>query len=107
MAPDPSVISQVVPDLTAGALVEPGKAWAVYLHVPLPNKPKELKTHLRKDITAIVTLNLPAGRRIAQWVNTKTGKVVGTGEFQHGGGDRELTTPAFDNDIALRVVRTP
>ena len=107
MAPDPLAIRNVVPDLTVNALVEPGKSWAVYLHVPLPNKPKELKTHLRQGVTATVTLNLPTARYIAEWIDTKTGEVAGTRTFRHDGGDRELATPAFDNDIALRVIRAP
>ena len=56
MKPDNAVIEKVSPQLTASALVEPGKAYAVYLHVPLPEKPKNLKEHLRGDIEANLTL---------------------------------------------------
>ena len=88
------------------ALVQPGQAYAVYLHVPLPNKPKELNQHLRQGIRARVALALPAGHYTGQWIDTKTGAVARSESFQHGGGDRELASPRFDNDIALRVVRT-
>lgn len=103
MKPDRSVIRSVSPELTASALVEPGKAYAIYLHVPLPDKPKDLKAMLRDDIEATLTLALPAGTYKAEWVDTKTGTVEKREAFEHAGGDRRLTSPRFSNDIALRL----
>lgn len=105
MKPDNSVVLSVQPKLSAWALVEPGKTYAVSLHVPLPRKPKKLDQLLRKDLTCRVTLKLPSGRFLAEWVDTKTGRTVGSEQFQHAGGPRVLASPAFDNDIALRVQR--
>lgn len=105
MKPDNSVIRSVSPKLTSSALVEGGKAYAVYLHVPLPNKPKNLGEHLRDKVEADVTLGLPAGSYTAEWVNTKTGKVGRRETFEHSAGNKSLHSPAFANDVALRVIR--
>ncbi len=105
MTPDNSVLGKVSPALTASALVERGKAYAVYLHVPLPEKPKDLRKHLRKAIEANLELNLPAGRYKAEWVDTKEGTVALVTEFSHDGGNHTLNSPTFSNDIALRVIR--
>jgi hypothetical protein len=40
-------------------------------------------------------------------VNTKTGAVDGEERFRHEGGARTLTSPAFVEDIALRIRRSP
>ena len=52
-------------------------------------------------------LELPAGTYRAQWVNTLKGNVGKKEQFQHGGGVRAVTSPAYAEDIALRVKRTP
>lgn len=105
MTPDNSFIKEVSDQLTASALINAGTAYAVYLHVPIPKKPKQLEQHLRSDIKANVVLDLPKGRYLAEWINTETGKVEKTEAFPHQGGNRPLASPNFDNDIALRVRR--
>jgi hypothetical protein len=105
MQPDNSVILGVSPELTASALADPGKAYAIYLHVPIPNKPRDLDKLLRKNIEVTLTLNLPTGGYAVEWVNTKTGTVDMRKTFKHTGGNRQLTSPRFSNDIALRVTR--
>jgi hypothetical protein len=106
MRPYQSAIKCVSDNLSARVLAEPGKAYAVYLHVPLPNKPIRIEDHLRQGVQATVTIELPAGRYRAQWLDTKTGETLASNEFEHSGGTKSLATPAFDNDIALRVVAT-
>ena len=105
MKPDNSVLRKVTPDLVASALVEPGKAYAIYLHVPLPTKPKNLQKHLRRDIRATVNIQLPQGEYFAEWVDTKTGRIAARRVFTHAKGDYQLHSPSFDNDIALRIRR--
>jgi hypothetical protein len=70
------------------ALVEPGKAYALYL---------------RGGTDAELMLDLPAGPYREEWVDTKTGKVVKSALFDHQGGPRTLAAPAYIEDIALRV----
>lgn len=107
MKPDPSVVRGVTPKLTTNALVERGKAYAIYMHVPLPKKPKNLDELLRDDIEATLTVHLPTGTFTSEWVDTKTGAVNKQERFTHTTGDKPLTSPRFANDIALRIVRQP
>ena len=55
---------------------------------------------------ANLVLSLPAGSWRAEWVDTRTASVVGTSTFNHGGGARTLASPNYNQDIALRVVRS-
>ena len=71
------------------ALVDEGRAYAVYVKGG-------------GDVELIV--QLPAGTYQADWVNTKTGAVIGKDRFDHGGGKRTLTSPKYTGDIALRIV---
>jgi hypothetical protein len=107
MAPDNSVIRGVSPELVAHALVEPGRAVAVYLHMPLPEKPKpeELPGLVREGVEATVKLALPPGRYKAEWINTLSGEVTREEAFSNEEEVLELHSPPFDNDVALRVLR--
>ena len=104
MAPDDAVIQNVSPELSARALVERGRAYAVYLHVPLPHKPEEIARHRRENVEARLDLELSAGRYRAEWVDTKTGQVERAETLEHGGGSAGLVSPPFADDIALRVI---
>ena len=91
MAPDRSIIkSGVPPKARVQALVEQGKAYAVYV---------------RGGRQATLEIDLPAGRYRAEWVNTKTGKVDKAEAIDHGGGKAALKSPAYTEDIALRIMR--
>ena len=103
MKPDSSAIRSVSGELSARALTEHGKAYALYIHVPLPHTPKDISRHLRRGIQAKLVLSLPKGQYRAEWVDTKTGQTASAEPFTHGGGGRTLTSPKFDNDIALRI----
>lgn len=105
LKPDNSVLRNVSPRLTASALVEPGQAYAVYLHVPLPRRPKDLRKLLRKNQTAQLTLRLPPGRYRAEWIDPLTGRAAKSQTFRQKGKTRELASPPFDNDVALRLQR--
>jgi hypothetical protein len=105
MKPDSTAVRSVTPKLTASALAERGKAYAVYLHVPLPSKPKDLRKLRRKNITARLTLALPAGRYRVEWIDTKTGKTAKSEAFSVSSARQLLESPRFENDIALRVRR--
>ena len=50
-----------------------------------------------------LTLELPAGKYAAEWIDTKTGATAKREEFKHDGGARKLTAPEYKDDIALRV----
>ncbi|MHB1036393.1 MAG: hypothetical protein ACYC35_17120 [Pirellulales bacterium] len=91
MSPNDSVIKGGVPDkATARALVENGKAYAVYV---------------RGGSQANLVLDLPAGVYKSEWLNTKTGRVEKAEAFDHAGGNRTFASPAYSEDIALGIKR--
>ncbi len=104
MRPDVSVVRAVSAEMSNQALAAPGKAYAVYLHVPLPRKPKNLAELRRDDLEVTVTLDLAPGRYTAEWVDTKTGRVAKSEAFEHRRGTRKLRSPRFADDVALRVL---
>ncbi len=104
MRPDKTAIKSVSGGLSARALVERGKAYAIYLHVPLPRKPKKISDHLRDKVQATLALDLPPGGYRADWLDVKTGKTTRSEQFTHKTGAAALKSPTFANDAALRVV---
>jgi hypothetical protein len=101
MRPDNAVVRQASDDLVASALVEHGRQYAIYLRVPLPQKPKDVSQFLRTGIEASLALRVPAGRYRAEWINVLNGELLRAEEIEHSGGDLRLRTPRFDNDIAV------
>jgi hypothetical protein len=82
--------SQTALKPTVRLLAEAGKAYAVYVN---------------GGTRAELSLQLPAGPYRAEWVNTKTGAVKKPETFSHAGGSRAFASPAYAEDIALRVQR--
>ena len=90
MKPDNSIIQATEPkNVSARALIDPGRAYAIYIHGG-----KQVK----------LSLALPQGAYDTQWMNTKTGKVVRKERFQHAGGNRTLQSPPYADDVALRIL---
>jgi len=104
MAPDKEVVRSVRPEFSYRALSQRGKAYAIYLHVPLPQKPKNLATLVGKRRTVRVTVDLPEGQYAAEWVNPGSGQVDQREEFSIT-GEKVLDSPEFADDIALRIQR--
>jgi hypothetical protein len=75
---------------TARALVKPGQVYAVYV---------------RGGTQASLMLEMPSGTYLAEWINPRSGKVDKAEDFSHRGGSRTLQSPAYTEDIALRVKR--
>ncbi|MCE5252386.1 DUF6298 domain-containing protein, partial [bacterium] len=89
MAPENDVIKGRVPEeASVRALVEPGKQYAIYI-----NGGKQ----------ADLTLDLPVGTYAIEWVDTKTGKIVGKEKLRHTGGETVMRSPEYSEDIALRI----
>ena len=86
MAPMPGVLDVTPGGTTAYALVKAGAAYAIYL---------------KDGVGGELKLELPAGSYRARWVDTKTGANAKVEMFDHAGGDRTLTSPAYSEDIAL------
>ena len=75
---------------TVRILADEGKAYAAYIH---------------GGAQAEFTLELPAGEYKAEWVNTKTGALERADMLRHQSGERQFSSPAYVEDIALRVQR--
>ena len=89
MGPDTGVVRSSTPAVATRCLSEPGRQYAVYV--------------FGADQVEL-TLALPQGRYVAQWVNTLTGAVDREEALTHPGGDCVLESPPFVEDVALRIV---
>jgi hypothetical protein len=105
MQPDEGVIRKASGTVSTRALSDSTKAYAIYLHTPIPNKPQNAGQFEKQQIETTLTLELPAGQYTAQWINTKSGQVAKSEPINHSGGPRDLTSPTFTADVALRVIR--
>ena len=60
--------------------------------------------YVRGDGDTLLALDLPAGQWRAQWIETRTGRVIEEATLRHEGGRRELRSPRYDGDVALRLL---
>jgi hypothetical protein len=65
---------------------------------------KRRGVYVRGDGRTVLGLDLPKGDWREEWVDTKTGSVAKKGAFAHRGGRRDLASPPYEGDIALRLV---
>jgi hypothetical protein len=92
MKPDNSIIKGGIPaKATARALVDGGQAYAIYIN---------------GGSQAQLQVQLPKGKYTAEWINTKTGKTEKNEKFDHSSGSRALKSPDYEDDIALRILRS-
>jgi hypothetical protein len=89
LAPAASMVMHAA-GVQARALSQPGRVFAVYLDGSSPSE---------------LTLDLPAGEYSGEWISVTAGRVEKREAFQHRGGPKALTPPAFHNGIALRLTR--
>ncbi|MBX3426217.1 MAG: hypothetical protein KF688_11095 [Pirellulales bacterium] len=106
MRPDDETVQSVSADLVARTLSEPSKAYAVYLHARLPFKPDDPQQFEQIERVEPITLRLPPGAYQVDWLNPRTGAIDHSESFSHSGGTRELETPPFAADVALKLLRT-
>lgn len=66
---------------------------------------KQKGVYVRGDGRTTLVLDLPSGSWREEWFDTRTGAAARSGAFVHPGGRRELASPAYERDIALRLVR--
>ena len=66
---------------------------------------KRCGVYVRGDGRTVLRLDLPKGDWREEWIDTKTGAVAKTVAFSHNGGRREVASPPYERDIALRLVR--
>ncbi len=75
----------------ARALVEKGNAYAIYI---------------RGGRHADLKVDLSAGSYKAEWFNPRTGKVDKSAALKHSGGIAVLPSPDYEEDIALRILKS-
>jgi hypothetical protein len=91
MKPNNSVLKGGLPDKAhAYVLAEPGQQYAVYIFGGEQAKP---------------VLDLPAGNYKVEWLNPFSGKIQKKDRLKHDGGPATLTSPGYNPDIALKIVR--
>ena len=107
MAPDNAVIKGGVPSGgSARALVEPGRAMAIYarkksaMTTPATTNPATADPAPSADLQ----IELSDGQWRGEWVDTMTGAVLRAADVT-GGGVRALSVPDYAVDIALRLRR--
>lgn len=89
MAPDSTVVRNQDPNANIKVLAEAGKQYAVYVW---GGGPSNLK------------LSLPQGRYNVIFTDPVTGKST-KAKTAHADGELSVTTPAFPEDVAIRIVR--
>ena len=82
------------------ALVEPGRAMAVYLRRPV----SRVAEAPAPPSAAELMIDVPEGEWLATWVDPVSGKAMQAPSIR-GGGIRTLSSPPFEIDIALRIIR--
>jgi hypothetical protein len=103
MKPDKTVIkSGVPPNLTARALVQRGKQYAIYLR-PSKSRSETPFPGPKHDESVVLGIELPVGIYQAEWLDPKRGTVEKKENMKHGGGVRQMAAPNFSEDIALRI----
>jgi hypothetical protein len=88
MRPDPLAVASA-PGLYTQTLSLPGERYAVFSTGAGPGR---------------LELAIPAGTYAAEWIDTKTGAVIKRERVAHAGGTLALASPAFEDDIALRLL---
>jgi hypothetical protein len=97
MAPAPHLVGDLPQGVAAYALAQAGKQYALYICRTADELPVE-ETRLE------LLLDLPQGAYRAEWLNASTGAVARAESFAHQGGQRTFASPAFAEDLALRVL---
>ncbi len=107
MTPDTTIIRDgVPPGGSVRALVEPGRAIAIYIRKQRPTSGKEAAASVSGDqgAPAGLQIELAEGDWLAEWLDTMNGSVISTDTIR-GGGVRAVAVPQYRADIALRLVR--
>jgi hypothetical protein len=72
----------------------------------LANEGKEYAVYLYGGSQCDLQLFLPPGNYEATWLNNVTFKTEKREVFDHEGEVKTLTSPEYDGDIALKIIRT-
>ncbi len=104
MKPSISALEPVAIDSghCACVLADSPKAHAVYIG---PGNPREALKETPHDRSAKIALALPPGAYRSEWINPLTGNIDQRETHRHKGGRLLLTSPSYQKDIALRLMK--
>jgi hypothetical protein len=89
MAPDYASVKSGIPtDGRVGVLSKTGEVYGVFV---------------QGGSSVNLTLDLPANTYTAAWYDTKNGQWLAQTTFSHGGGNKSLSSPSYNEDIALKI----
>lgn len=71
----------------------------------LSEQAKQYAAYILHGQRATVALPLPAGRYEVSWIDPASGKTLNKKVVRHNGGECTLQSPAYEFDIAMRLVR--
>jgi hypothetical protein len=71
----------------------------------LSEKGRQYAAYILHGQKTTVALPLPAGRYEERWIDPASGQTLTRKIIKHEGGECSLHSPAYDYDIALRIVR--
>jgi hypothetical protein len=92
------------PGVSVRMLAKPGEQYAIYARTA--TAPEQKGKRRLGEGELVLELELPAGNFLADWWDTKQGSITRRERLTHPGGTRHLAAPAFEQDIALAVLRT-
>ena len=91
MSPDSTTLTgDLPPNAIAQVLSESGKQYAIYLY---------------RGEKANLELSVPAGNYELEWLDTLSGRYYGKKSVKDTDGKLRLNSPAYSEDIALRILR--
>lgn len=101
--PKEDFVAAGVPEgASARTLGEDGRQYAVYLHhgrLMAGHLPQFVVDRRRKLMQ--LEVRLPKGRWSVEWIHPRTGKREHAEQIEHGGGVRRVSSPAYQEDVAL------
>ena len=66
---------------------------------------KKRGVYVRGDGLSVLGLDLPKGDWREEWIDTRTAAIAKRASFAHKGGRRQVASPPYEGDVALRLVR--
>jgi hypothetical protein len=73
--------------------------------ISVSDDPAKLFENFKKRLT-VIKLQLPAGKYLVEWHDTKTGEIAKKETLNHSGGDADFSSPLFLDDIALKIIKS-
>jgi hypothetical protein len=88
-------------------IAEKGKQYALYMHHSAPNRGEYGNSHYivnEDEFTTDISIDLPAGKYVAEWIDPENLKNAGSDVLAHDGGIRVLCSPSYTIDLVLRIM---